>query len=84
LLLLLNSENEPLLLVIVPLIVCIIQLVDDMFLDFVVIFPVVVETGPTDTFPVVETEPTDMFPLVVDMLPVEDYMSPITFIVPDS
>ena len=27
--------------------------------------------------------PADMFPLVVDILPVEDVMSPITFIVPD-
>ena len=33
--------------------------------------------------PVVEIDPAVMFPLVVDILPVDDNMSPITFIVPD-
>ena len=49
---------------------------------FPVILPVVV-VEPADMFPVVEIEPADMFPLVVDILPVDDNMSPVTFIVPD-
>ena len=37
--------------VIVPFIVCILPLVDDLFPDVVVMFPVVVETDPAARFP---------------------------------